>query len=255
MTKQAAQVDFLCITPHTDDAEIGLGATLRLLADQGRMVWVCDLTRGELASNATSDERWVEAAAASEKLGLGGRVQLALPDGFIAADDPTQVGSVTNVLRLLRPRWVVCAPDPRRHPDHVATPQLVAKAFFLAHLMSYRPALPEMRVWPESAALGSPARTWQGEALFEVCPVGEQPSLIFDVSGTWQAKQQAIAAYSSQFSREEGRQPTMINDTNWLQKIERTGKYWGFKAGVAHGEALRSKAVPILRDLPDGTWS
>ena len=53
--------DLLVISPHTDDAEIGLGGTLRLLADRGRRVWVVDLTRGELGTNATPDERWAEA--------------------------------------------------------------------------------------------------------------------------------------------------------------------------------------------------
>ena len=96
--------DLLCVAPHTDDAEIGLGGTLRLLADRGRRVWVCDLTRGELASNATPDERWGEAAAASALLGLAGRLQLTLPDGFIADDDPGQTAAVTAVIRALRPR-------------------------------------------------------------------------------------------------------------------------------------------------------
>ena len=78
-----ARVDCLCIASHTDDAELGLGGTLRLLAERGRSVWVCDLTRGELASNATPEERWVEAGAASEIVGLTGRIQLGLPDGFL----------------------------------------------------------------------------------------------------------------------------------------------------------------------------
>ena len=51
-------VDLLCIAAHTDDAEIALGGTLRLLAAAGRSVWVCDLTQGELAT-------WVAASRES----------------------------------------------------------------------------------------------------------------------------------------------------------------------------------------------
>ncbi len=250
-----AAVDFLCIAPHTDDAEIGLGGTLRLLADRGRRVWVCDLTRGELASNATPDERWGEAGAASRLLGLTGRIQLALPDGFIDPHDPVQVGALTGVIRRLRPRWVASTPEPRRHPDHVATPQLVARAVFLAHLSAYLTDPPVMRLWPQETTLPAAVATWHCEAVFETCPLGEPPSLIFDCSRTWQVKQEAIATFRSQFSREVGRRPTMINDAAWLENIERRGRYWGFKAGVAHGEALRSQATPVLADLPEAPWS
>ena len=61
MQDTAPGCDLLCISPHTDDAEIGLGGTLRLLVERGRRVVVCDLTRGELGSNATAEERWAEA--------------------------------------------------------------------------------------------------------------------------------------------------------------------------------------------------
>ncbi len=60
--------DLLVISSHTDDAEIGLGGTIRLLADQGRGVWAVDLTGGELGTNATPDERWAEAEKASAVL-------------------------------------------------------------------------------------------------------------------------------------------------------------------------------------------
>jgi LmbE family N-acetylglucosaminyl deacetylase len=266
LNQQQAAVDFLCITPHTDDAEIGLGGTLRLLANRGRSVWVCDLTRGELASNATPDERWAEAAVASQLLGLAGRIQLNLSDGFIAAGDPAQIGAVTSIIRLLRPRWVATAPDARRHPDHVATLPLVTKAVFMAQLANYQPERPEMRIWPGDGALPTEPESdsqttsgagapWRCEALFETCPVGEQPSLIFDCSQTWPSKHDAIAAYPSQFNRTGERRSTMINDRAWLAKIDRRGQYWGFKAGVAHGEALRSQAVPRLGDLPEEPWS
>ena len=92
--------DLLCISPHSDDAEIGLGGTLRLLGEKGRRVWVADLTRGELGSNATPDERWAEAGRATRTLGLTGRAQLQLPDGFVSAEDPDQLEqALINLVR------------------------------------------------------------------------------------------------------------------------------------------------------------
>ena len=80
---RSAACDLLVVSPHSDDAEIGMAGTLALLASRGRRVWVVDLTRGELGSNATPDERWAEATAAAAVLGLAGRLQLELPDGFV----------------------------------------------------------------------------------------------------------------------------------------------------------------------------
>jgi N-acetylglucosamine malate deacetylase 1 len=255
MTAAFSGCDLLCVSPHTDDAEIGLGATLRLLADRGRRVWVCDLTRGELASNATPDERWAEAARASEVLGLAGRLQLELPDGFIDAADPTQAAAVTAVLRALRPRWVVTAPEPVRHPDHVATPLLVQRGAFLAHLATYAAAFPAARWWPESPVPDFPTDAWRPEAVFEVCPERGQPSLIFDVSGTWAAKQAALACYASQFATGPGRRPTHINDPAFQDRVEARGRLWGHRAGVGHGEALRTSAAPVAGDLTRERWA
>ena len=270
--------DLLCVSPHTDDAEIGLGATLRLLADRGRRVWVCDLTRGELGSNGTPDERWAEAAGASARLGLTGRLQLGLPDGFISVADPAQVAAVTAVLRRLRPRWVVSAPAPLRHPDHLATPALVAKAAFLSRLAAYDPPFPVARWWPAEepgaggaaagAAVARPGSAmpappgpgpagapWRPEAVFEVCPPGQTPTVVFDVTATWEAKREALACYRSQFDAAGGRRPTMINDRSFLAEVERWALRWGHLAGVGYGEALRGAAAPVLGDLPAERWA
>jgi len=251
----SAGVDLLCLAPHTDDAEIGLGATLRLLADRGRRVWVADLTRGELGSNGTPDERWAEAARASALLGLDGRLQLELPDGFISSEAPDQVAATVAVIRMLRPRWIVTAPAPVRHPDHLATPRLVARAVFLAHLAAYRPEVPAGRAWRDAWPDGDPAEPWRCEAVFEVCPPGQQPGLLFDVSMTWAAKLAALACYGSQFLAAEGRRRTLINDRAFLDEVERWSLRWGFLAGVARAEARRTTAAPVLDDLPRERWT
>ncbi len=250
-----ALADLLCIAPHTDDAEIGLGGTLRLLADRGRRVWVCDLTRGELGSNGTPEERWAEAAQASRALGLTGRLQLTLPDGFVSPSDAGQVAAVTAVLRLLRPRWVVTAPAPARHPDHVATPQLVARAAFLAHLASYRPEPPTLRAWPGDPPTADPRAPWRCEAVLEVCSPDQRPDLFFDVSATWPAKVAALACYRSQFDAGEGRRPTAINDSAFLAEVERWARRWGYRCGAELAEAFRTSAVPVLDDLPGEPWA
>ena len=246
--------DLLCICPHTDDAEIALGGTLRLLSERGRCVWVCDLTRGELASNADPDERWDEAAKANAILGLSGRVQLDLPDGFINEHDPAQVSAVVHVIRQLRPRWVVSAPEARRHPDHLATPALVRRAAFLARLRSLVPVATGARWWP-TPPTDAPAAVWIAETVAEACAEDAAPDVLFDVSGTWDAKRRALACYESQFRRDPERHPTHINAPDFLTRIEDRGRFWGRRAGVARAEALCLDAAPVVTDLPVERWT
>jgi len=246
--------DLLVISPHTDDAEIGLGGTMRLLADRGRRVWAVDLTRGELGTNATSDERWAEAEQASAVLGVAGRAQLELPDGFIDSTDRDQVAQVVAVIRRLRPRWIVTAPDPVRHPDHQETPPLVARAAFLSRLAAWQPGSPGGRLWAQGAPWPEPVERWETEALWTVCADDGTPAAIFDVSAVWAAKEKALACYASQFARQEGRKATWINDQAFMEKIERRGRTWGRRAGAEFGEAVCTAAHPVLQDLPDQRW-
>ncbi len=226
-----------------------------MLSLAGRSVWVCDLTRGELGSNATPDERWDEARNASAILGLTGRLQLDLGDGFLSGENREQVAAVAAVIRYLRPRWVVTAPDPVSHPDHIAVGPLVVRACHLSHLVSFQTEFASARWWPqepgEEILVADP---WSVEACLEVCPDGAQPSLIFDCNKTWPAKREALSCYASQFRRDPERRATKINDTAFLEKIERRGRAWGHRIGVTHGEALRTAAVPVFCDLPREKW-
>ena len=255
MNLEGPGCDLLCVCPHTDDAEIALGGTLRLLADRGRRVWVADLTRGELGSNGSPDERWAEAARASAVLGLAGRLQLDFPDGFVSAEDPEQVAGLSMLIRSLRPRWLVSAPTPRRHPDHRAVVALAAKAAFMARLAAYAPPPPAPRLWPADADLPAAAARWAVEAVFSVCPPDEAPDLIFDIGGVWEAKREALACYATQFTPASGARPTMINDPAFLEEVERRARGWGFRAGVEKAEALRTDAAPVLTDLPEERWA
>ena len=247
--------DVLVVSPHTDDAEIGLGGTIALLAEQGRSVWLADLTRGELGSNATPDERWAEAAAASALLGVAGRCQLDLPDGFVSGHDRAQVTAVVGLIKRLRPRWIITAPDAVRHPDHRQTPALVERAVFLARLASLAADVTPSAIWPDGAALPDATDRWQVEAVWQTAADHEQPSVLFDVSATWATKCDALACYASQFTREPGRRPTMINSEDFLEKIERRGRTWGRQAGVRYAEALVTGQAQVLTDLPETRWS
>src|SRR5262245_42987285 len=95
-------VHLLAFGPHPDDVEIGMAATLARHVALGARVGVCDLTRGEMGSNGTPEERVAEAEAAARVLGAAWRVNLGLPDGALA---PTrdQVTAIVELVRRSRP--------------------------------------------------------------------------------------------------------------------------------------------------------
>ena len=77
------KLDCMVIAAHPDDAEISVGGTLLKLAQAGKQVGVVDVTRGELGTRGTVEDRARESAAASELLGLSVRHNLDAGDGRV----------------------------------------------------------------------------------------------------------------------------------------------------------------------------
>src|SRR5687767_15440811 len=112
-------VDLLAFGPHPDDLEIGLGGTLAKHAALGQSVGLCDLTRGEMASNGSPEERVKEAEDARKVLGAAWRENLAIPDRAIGKD-VDHVRRAVELIRQSRPRAVALPYWHDRHPDHLA---------------------------------------------------------------------------------------------------------------------------------------
>ena len=131
-----SRVDLLVFGPHPDDLEIGLGGTIALHAALGFEVGLCDLTRGELGSNGTPDEREAEAEAARAVLGASWRTNLRWPDGGIDGSD-AQMMDVVRLVRTVRPRTVALPHSNDRHPDHRAASDVLTRALFKSGLRRF----------------------------------------------------------------------------------------------------------------------
>src|SRR5215212_7749888 len=119
-----APVDLLAFGPHPDDLEIGLGGTLAKHAAKGHAVGLCDLTRGEMSSNGTPEDRLKEADEARTVLGAAWRENLGFPDRAIGST-PDHVRDVVALIRRCQPRAVALPYWEDRHPDHVAAAELL----------------------------------------------------------------------------------------------------------------------------------
>lgn len=221
-------LDWLCLAPHPDDAEIGAGGTLIRLARAGKGVGILELSRGEMGTQGTPQARQAECIEAARIMGLSWRGQLGLPDGGLA-DLPGEAQALASALRAVRPRVLVVPHHLDRHPDHFGTYQLAKRAIHLAALK-------------KAEVPGDPHRVerillYQGNADIRASILVD----VGEVMATWEA---AIRAHTSQFSG------GYVSETVTPEIIERRkGRltYWGTLLRVKYAEAFETED-PMLID-------
>jgi bacillithiol biosynthesis deacetylase BshB1 len=226
----ATAVDLLAFGPHPDDLEIGLGGTLAKHAALGHKVGLCDLTRGELASNGTPEVRVKEAEDARRVLGAAWRKNLGLPDRAIGST-PEHARRVAEVIRAARPRAIALPYWQDRHPDHLAAFTLLRDGVFNAKLRKYE----------------ANGEAWQAEWIcFYFINDSTSPSFVVDVSDYYDIKRKALACYRSQFVRATGAAETRLNSPGFNQLIESRDAQFGALAGVRFAEGIVT-TEPVVR--------
>jgi bacillithiol biosynthesis deacetylase BshB1 len=224
-------VDLLAFGPHPDDIEIGLGGTLAKHVSLGHAVGLCDLTRGEMSSNGSPEQRVKEAEDARKILGAEWRENLALPDRAIGAA-PDHARRVVELIRRVRPRAIAVPYWQDRHPDHLAAAALLRDAVFNAKLRRYE-------------ASGDP---WQPQWVCHYFINDAGPvSFVVDVSAHYDKKRQALACYASQFARATDSAETRLNSPSFAQLIESRDAQFGALAGVRYAEGI-VVAEPVVRE-------
>lgn len=223
-------VDVLVFGPHADDLELGLGGTIARHAAEGLRVGLCDLTRAELSSNGTPEQRLGEADEAARVLGAVWRENLGWPDGGIEPS-PVQIRSAVDLIRRARPRSIAIPYWDDRHPDHVAASQVLRRAIFTSGLRRYETG----------------AEAWRPDW---VCHYfindGAQPTFVIDVSAHYETKRAALACYRSQFTSGGEAVATRLNAPVFRQLIESRDAQFGALAGVAYAEGIVVRE-PLVR--------
>lgn len=225
-------VDLLVFGPHPDDIEIGLGAAVASHSEAGYTVGLCDLTRAELSSNGTPDQRRIEADAAAQVLGAAWRENLGWPDGGIT-QTPELVRSAVDVIRRHRPRAIALPYWDDRHPDHRAASEVLSVAAFRSGLRRFETG----------------EAPWRADwVCYYFINDAASPSFVLDVSAHYDRKRRALACYASQFTTGQGggAVPTRLTAPTFQQLIESRDAQFGALAGVAFAEGVIVKE-PLLR--------
>jgi bacillithiol biosynthesis deacetylase BshB1 len=221
-------VDLLVFGPHPDDLEIGLGGSIAKHVALGHRVGLCDLTRGELGTNGTPEERLAESEAARAVLKAEWRENLGLPDGDIGGDR-SHLRTVVELIRQARPKTIAVPYERDRHPDHVAASRLLTRAAFQSGLARY-------------AAAGE---KWRADwLLYYFINDSTRPSFVVDVSAQYAVKREALACHRSQFAPPStGAAATRLNTPRFQQLIESRDAQFGALIGVEFAEGV------VVREL------
>jgi len=234
LASQSSPVDVLAVSGHPDDVELTCGGTLARFAAAGRRVGILDLTRGEMGTRGTPEQREEEARRAAEILGVSFRHALDFGDGGLRTGRAEELALVEEI-RKARPR-ILFAPFPEdRHPDHARAGRLAADAAFYAGLRKLETASPAHR--PQ-------------QVIFFSTMHEHRPQFVVDVTATHAIKMRAILAFASQFHDPASTAPqTMLSQETFLAFVEGRARNVGGSIGVAFGEGFLSLRPPRIDDL------
>jgi bacillithiol biosynthesis deacetylase BshB1 len=221
------KLDALIIAAHPDDAEISVGGTILRMVGAGKRVGVLDLTRGEMGTRGTREERDTETANATELLGLTWRSCLNLPDARVVADLGTRE-ALAGILRQTSPDLVIAHHTEDLHPDHAAAGRLAREAWYLS-------GLKRLEIDGVDAPANRPRRLvhFQGHVAFE-------PTWVVDISPVWERKVEVIRCYASQLNPadDKDRGEHLLFGADIVARAESKARYWGERIGAGFGEPL-----------------
>lgn len=234
-------LDVVAFGAHPDDVELGCGGTLARLVESGRRVAIVSLTRGEAGSRGTPLLRAEEAREAGRRLGATEVVLLDCGDGSLRSG-PKEEDQVIEVLRRMRPEVVLAPPPTDRHPDHGRAFALVRDACFYSGLVR--------------RGEGEPHRP--GLLLSYQLHDSFQPTLVVDVTSTWQSKMAALEAHRSQLATPHARQgslesripgaQTKVASQHFWHCIEARARLWGLMIGCELGEPFLAHGPLAISD-------
>jgi bacillithiol biosynthesis deacetylase BshB1 len=235
MTNEHTQLDVLAVFSHPDDAELAVGGTLLKLKSLGYRTGVLDVTRGEMGTRGTVEQRAGEAQEAARVMQLDARLNLEQPDGHVAATNEARTALV-RVLRRTRPRVLLTSHWDDPHPDHAATARIAREGARLA----------SMRRYDEEFGLGQTPMPMIAHAVYSRLVA---PSFVVDISDFLGEKMRAIRAHASQFYREGTDEPeTRISSRDFLSQLENRARYYGSLIGAAAGEPFYVREALNVED-------
>ena len=259
-------LDVLAIAAHRDDVEQTCGGTLLKAADLGQRTGILDLTRGEMGTRGSAEDREREANDSANILRVSWRRALDIPDGRVENTWENRL-KIAAVIRETRPRVVILPYWKGRHPDHYTASILGYEACFLAGLAKLDcsaavSAAVVAGVSPATAGASSlrdPSTQLRASAgatphrpfkiIYATLYYDIRPTFVVDISDQFEGKFASILAYKSQFSDQEAGKDLFPAEQEIRARVESMARFYGMLGGVAYGEPFHQKEVGLVEDL------
>jgi N-acetylglucosamine malate deacetylase 1 len=248
-------LDVLAVAAHRDDVEQTCGGTLLKMAQMGHQTGILDLTRGEMGTRGSAQDREREAAESARILQVSWRGALDIPDGRVENTWESRL-KVARVLRELRPRVVILPYWQGRHPDHYTASTLGYEACFQAGLakLDVPPAAISIQhsafsptASGSSAAHLAPHRPFK--ILYATLYFDVRPTFVVDISEQFDARFESLMAYKTQFSDQEAGKGVFPAQAEIRARVEAMARFYGMLGGVDFAEPFLQKEVGLVEDL------
>jgi N-acetylglucosamine malate deacetylase 1 len=246
-------IDVLAIAAHRDDVEQTCGGTLLKAAQRGQKTAILDLTRGEMGTRGTAEDRAREAAEAATILGVAWRAALDIPDTRVENTYENRL-KIARVIRMLRPQVVILPYWEARHPDHAKTAPLGYESCFLAGIkkldLSGVDGL-SITVSSTANAVGSsqiqPYRPFK--IVYASLYAEVRPTFVVDITAEFEPRLQSLLAYKSQYGQQSEGASLFVPEGEIRQRLETMARFYGLLAGVEYAEPFVQKEVGLVEDL------
>ena len=262
-------LDILALAAHRDDVEQTCGGTLLKMAERGYSTGILDLTRGEMGTRGSAEDREREAAEAARILKVAWRGALDIPDGRVENTWENKL-KVARVLRETRPRVLILPYWKGRHPDHYTASTLGYEACFLAGLKKLdvrsdqalsiqysavsggegvRPTGEDARRSTDSGAKDAPVPHRPFKIIYATLYFDVRPTFVVDITDQFESRFQSLMAYKTQFSDQEAGQDLFPAQKEIRNRVEAMARFYGMLGGVEFAEPFLQKEVGLVEDL------
>src|SRR6202166_2653930 len=228
-------LDLLAIAAYPDDVELSCGGTMLRMAQQGYKTGILDLTAGEMGTRGTRETRAKEADAAGKILQVSWRGILGVPDSDVQASRANKLLLAAKI-RELRPKTVILPYWEARHPDHYHASTLGYEGCFLAGLKQL----------PIEGEAYRPFKILYSTAYADV-----RPTFVVDITGQYEKRGRAIAAYGSQFRPKSTTKKSKVYLAidSLEDRMNQLARHYGQMIGVRYGEPFLTKELMSVEDV------
>jgi LmbE family N-acetylglucosaminyl deacetylase len=268
-------VDILALAAHRDDVEQTCAGTLLKMAERGYHTGILDLTRGEMGTRGSAEDRAREATEAARLLKVSWRQALDIPDGRVENTWENRL-KVARVLREQRPRVLILPYWEGRHPDHYTASILGYEAAFLSGLSKLKlddtadnpseralaDALAEHAVKGRGFSRAAETSETSGALAPEVHAAHRpfkiiyaslyrdvRPTFIVDITDQFETRFASLMAYKSQFTDQEAGSGIFPAQKEIRARIESMARFYGMMGGVTYAEPFVQKEVGLVDDV------